>query len=70
MLVDKKIKPTKQQLFNEEQKKLLKNRKVVQLNTFIKGDVSAFSVNDLKIFRIKYFLIYKSFCCKKFIPFL
>ena len=52
MLVDKKIKPTKQQLFNEEQKKLLKNRKVVQLNKFIKGDVSAFSVNDLKIFKL------------------
>ena len=50
--MDKKIKPTKQQLFNEEQKKLLKNRKVVQLNKFIKGDVSAFSVNDLKIFKL------------------
>jgi len=50
--VDRKIKPTKQQLFNEEQKKLLKNRKVVQLNKFIKGDVSAFSVNDLKIFKL------------------
>jgi hypothetical protein len=50
--VDKKMKPTKQQLFNEEQKKLLKNRKVVQLNKFIKGDVSAFSVNDLKIFKL------------------
>lgn len=46
------MKPTKQQLFNEEQKKLLKNRKVVQLNKFIKGDVSAFSVNDLKIFKL------------------
>ena len=44
MLVDKKIKPTKQQLFNEEQKKLLKNRKVVQLNKFIKGDVVAIGV--------------------------
>lgn len=50
--MDKKIRPTKQQLFNEEQKKLLKNRKVVQLNKFIKGDVSAFSVNDLKIFKL------------------
>lgn len=50
--MDKRIKPTKQQLFNEEQKKLLKNRKVVQLNKFIKGDVSAFSVNDLKIFKL------------------
>ena len=49
MLVDKKIKPTKQQLFNEEQKKLLKNRKVVQLNKFIKGDVSAFSVTPFGI---------------------
>ena len=50
--MDKRIKPTKKQLFNEEQKKLLKNRKVVQLNKFIKGDVSAFSVNDLKIFKL------------------
>tara|TARA_B100001063_G_scaffold246576_1_gene286390 strand:- start:3368 stop:4846 length:1479 start_codon:yes stop_codon:yes gene_type:complete len=50
--VDKKIKPTKKELFNEEQKKILKNRKVVQLNKFIKGDVSAFSVNDLKIFKL------------------
>ncbi|MCK9329072.1 MAG: replication initiation protein [Candidatus Cloacimonetes bacterium] len=46
------IKPTKQQLFNEEQKKLLKNRKVVQLNKFVKGDVSAFTVNDLKVFKL------------------
>ena len=30
----------------------MKNRKVVQLNKFIKGDVSAFSVNDLKIFKL------------------
>ncbi|MAC83949.1 MAG: hypothetical protein CL624_07420 [Arcobacter sp.] len=51
-MVDKKIKPTKKELFNEEQKKILKNRKVVQLNKFIKGDVSAFSVNDLKIFKL------------------
>lgn len=43
---------TKQQLLIEEQKKLFKNRKVVQLNKFIKGDVSAFSVNDLKIFKL------------------
>ena len=43
---------TKQQLIIEEQKKLFKNRKVVQLNKFIKGDVSAFSVNDLKIFKL------------------
>ena len=50
--MDQRNKPTKQQLFNEEQKKLLKNRKVVQLNKFIKGDVSAFSVNDLKIFKL------------------
>jgi len=50
--VDRKIKPTKKELFNEEQKKILKNRKVVQLNKFIKGDVSAFSVNDLKIFKL------------------
>ncbi len=50
--MDKKIKPTKKELFNEEQKKILKNRKVVQLNKFIKGDVSAFSVNDLKIFKL------------------
>jgi len=47
-----KNKPTKQQLLIEEQKKLFKNRKVVQLNKFIKGDVSAFSVNDLKIFKL------------------
>ena len=51
-VMDQRNKPTKQQLFNEEQKKLLKNRKVVQLNKFIKGDVSAFSVNDLKIFKL------------------
>lgn len=50
--MDRKIKPTKKELFNEEQKKILKNRKVVQLNKFIKGDVSAFSVNDLKIFKL------------------
>ena len=43
---------SKQQLIIEEQKKLFKNRKVVQLNKFIKGDVSAFSVNDLKIFKL------------------
>lgn len=43
---------TKQQLLIEEQKKLFRNRKVVQLNKFIKGDVSAFSVNDLKIFKL------------------
>lgn len=43
---------TKQQLIIEEQKKIFKNRKVVQLNKFIKGDVSAFSVNDLKIFKL------------------
>ena len=47
-----KNRPTKQQLIIEEQKKLFKNRKVVQLNKFIKGDVSAFSVNDLKIFKL------------------
>lgn len=43
---------TKQQQIAEEQKKIFKNRKVVQLNKFIKGDVSAFSVNDLKIFKL------------------
>lgn len=43
---------SKQQLIAEEQKKLFRNRKVVQLNKFIKGDVSAFSVNDLKIFKL------------------
>lgn len=43
---------SKQQIIMEEQKKLFKNRKVVQLNKFIKGDVSAFSVNDLKIFKL------------------
>ncbi len=43
---------TKQQLLAEEQKKLFKNRKVVQLNKFIKGDVSPFTVNDLKIFKL------------------
>jgi len=43
---------TKQQIFVEEQKRIFKNRKVVQLNKFIKGDVSAFSVNDLKIFKL------------------
>ncbi len=47
-----KNRPSKQQLIIEEQKKLFKNRKVVQLNKFIKGDVSAFSVNDLKIFKL------------------
>ena len=47
-----KNRPTKQQMIIEEQKKLFKNRKVVQLNKFIKGDVSAFSVNDLKIFKL------------------
>lgn len=47
-----KIKPTKQQQLIEEQKKIFKNRKVIQLNKFIKGDVSAFSVNDLKIFKL------------------
>ena len=50
--MDLKYKPSKQQLIIEEQKKLFKNRKVVQLNKFIKGDVSAFSVNDLKIFKL------------------
>lgn len=50
--MDPKFKPSKQQLIAEEQKKLFKNRKVVQLNKFIKGDVSAFSVNDLKIFKL------------------
>ncbi|MBU3014225.1 replication initiation protein [Poseidonibacter lekithochrous] len=50
--MEKRVKPTKKELFNEEQKKILKNRKVVQLNKFIKGDVSAFSVNDLKIFKL------------------
>ena len=50
--MDQKYKPTKQQIIAEEQKKLFKNRKVVQLNKFIKGDVSAFSVNDLKIFKL------------------
>ena len=43
---------TKQQLIAEEQKRLFKNRKVVQLNKFIKGDVSPFTVNDLKIFKL------------------
>lgn len=43
---------TKQQLIAEEQKKLFKNRKVVQLNKFIKGDVTPFTVNDLKIFKL------------------
>lgn len=43
---------SKQQLIAEEQKKLFKNRKVVQLNKFIKGDVSPFTVNDLKIFKL------------------
>lgn len=43
---------TKQQLLAEEQKKLFRNRKVVQLNKFIKGDVSPFTVNDLKIFKL------------------
>ena len=51
---------TKQQLIAEEQKRLFKNRKVVQLNKFIKGDVSPFTVNDLKIF--KYSVI--KFCYK------
>jgi len=41
----------KQQLMAEQQQ-IFKNRKVVQLNRFIKGDVSAFSVNDLKIFKL------------------
>ncbi len=50
--MDQKYRPSKQQLIIEEQKKLFKNRKVVQLNKFIKGDVSAFSVNDLKIFKL------------------
>lgn len=50
--MSQKNKPTKQQLIIEEQKKLFKNRKVVQLNKFIKGDVSAFTVNDLKIFKL------------------
>lgn len=45
-------KKTKKELIIEEQKKLFKNRKVVQLNKLIKGDVSAFSVNDLKIFKL------------------
>lgn len=35
-------------------KKLFKNRKVVQLNKFIKGDVTPFTVNDLKIFKLIY----------------
>jgi len=43
---------SKQQLIIQEQQKLFKNRKVVQLNKLIKGDVSAFSVNDLKIFKL------------------
>ncbi|RYA23596.1 hypothetical protein CRU96_06865 [Malaciobacter halophilus] len=44
--------PTKKQQIIAEQQKIFKNRKVVQLNRFIKGDVSAFSVNDLKIFKL------------------
>jgi len=43
---------TKKEIIVEEQKKLFRNRKVVQLNKFIQGDVSAFSVNDLKIFKL------------------
>ena len=42
---------TKQQLIAEEQKGLFKNRKGVQLNKFIKGDVTPFTVNDVKIFK-------------------
>ena len=36
----------------QRNKKTFKNRKVVQLNKFIKGDVSPFTVNDLKIFKL------------------
>lgn len=43
---------TKQQRISMEQKNLFKNRKVVQLNKFIQGDVTAFTVNDLKIFKL------------------
>lgn len=50
--MEQKQKLTKQQQLIQEQQKIFKNRKVVQLNKFIKGDVSAFSVNDLKIFKL------------------
>ena len=43
---------TKQQKISIEQKNLFTNRKVVQLNKFIKGDVTPFTVNDLKIFKL------------------
>ena len=42
----------KQQQFIEMQKKLFKNKVVIQKNDFIKGDTSVFSVNDLKIFKL------------------
>lgn len=50
--MDNKSLVTKQKSTADEQLKLFKNRKVVQLNEFIKGDVSAFTVNDLKIFKL------------------
>src|SRR5574344_509956 len=38
--------------YDNIQELLFKNRKDVQLNKFIKGDVSPFTVNDLKIFKL------------------
>lgn len=45
-------KKTKQELRLEEQKRLFKNKVVVQKNDFIQGNTSIFTVNDLKIFKL------------------
>lgn len=47
-----KKKLTKEQKWLEEQKKILKNKVVVQKNDFIRGNTSIFSINDLKIFKL------------------
>ena len=47
-----KKKPTAEEKRVAEQKKLLKNKVVVQKNDFILGKTSVFTINDLKIFKL------------------
>lgn len=50
MSIDKKYRKEIKML--EAQRKLFKNKVVIQKNDFIKGNTSIFSVNDLKIFKL------------------
>lgn len=43
---------SKEQRWLEEQKKILRNKVVIQKNDFIKGNTSIFSIEDLKIFKL------------------